>query len=269
MSNIEVELGDIVRSLKKLEAQINLKGEGIVRLRFEQGCLLKDVVGATKYGDGAVERIAGETGINESTLRIAYGLAKFFHFRETSLDKKIKELKEAGKSISYNYFRAMLQENRNPELHGSPEKHKDHLLKKVESAGQALREASDQYPNDDEVRGTAVAFVEVIEETDFDLIGDRGTSGVRKGRRWQCEEYLRYVREHKCCVSKQYPVEAHHLIYRSRGGQASDLFAVPLSRELHQEYHSIGHSAFVEKYNIDFNAIVTQLIEGFITQLLK
>lgn len=265
--NIEVHLGNAIRDIKNLENQIHKKGEEIVWLRFYQGCKLNGIVGNTEYGESVVSRIANESGVNESTLRVAYGVAKFFNFNEELLQSKINELKNAGKSIGYNYFRAALQGHKNPEVHGSEEKYKEHLLSKVEDTLTLLNEALEKFPDDEEVKGVTLKVYETLDG--FDIIGNRGTSGTKRGGRWQCEEYLRYVREHKCCITGEHPVEAHHLIYKSRGGQASDLFAVPMSSEIHKEYHSLGHKKFVEKYGVDFNAIVTQLIEGFISQLLK
>jgi hypothetical protein len=267
--SIEVVLGDIVRGLKTCERTISKRGEDIVRARFEQGCLLKDVVGNTKYGENVVSRIANEAGIPEATLRIAYGHAKRFSFREANLEREFAKLKEAGKNISYSYFRAALQENRNPDVHGGKEKHKDHLLKKYEEAGEALHEARTHYPDDPEVQGAIATFESVAEDAEFTILGKRGTSGIKKGGRWQCEAYLKFIREHKCCVSGLQPVEAHHLILKSRGGQASDLFTVPLTSELHQEYHRIGHNSFVDKYNVNFEGVVITLIQSFITELLR
>jgi hypothetical protein len=267
--NIEVQFGEIIRGLKKLEKGVNAKGEDIVRLRFEQGCLLKDIVGKSTYGENAVERVAKETSIPEGTLRVAYGHAKRFHFKLVSLDKEINRLKESGKSISYGYFRAALKPETNSDLHGGPEKHKEHLLKEYERAGTSLSAARDHYPEDEQVKGAEESFAQVTEDAQFAILGDRGTSGIKRGKRFLCPQYISFIHEHKCCVSGVSPVEAHHLVYRSRGGQASDLLAVPLSSGLHQEYHAIGHDKFIELYNIDFNAVVMSLLENFINEILK
>jgi hypothetical protein len=266
----EVAFGEIVRSLKKLERGVNAKGEDIVRLRFEQGCLLKDIVGKSTYGENAVEQIVKETQIPEGTLRVAYGHAKRFNFKEVLLDKEITRLKEAGKSISYGYFRAALKPETNPDLHGGEEKHKEFLLKKVESAGSDLQAAADHYGVDEQVQGAAIGFASAIEDVELNILGNRGTSGTKKGDPWKCPQWLAYLRTLPCCITGEVgSTEAHHLILRSRGAQASDFFCFNLSSEMHREYHKLGHEKFTEKYNVDWVGILVFNWQNFVTIILK
>lgn len=267
----ELQIGDLVRNLKKLERSVAAKGEDIVRLRFEQGCLLKDIVGNTNHGDSQVENISKETRIPESTLRIAYGHAKRFNFKETLLEKEITKLKEAGKSISYGYFRAALKEDQNPDLHGGEEKHKEHLLKKYETAGSALGSARDHYPQDREVKGAQESFEQVTEDAKFVILGNegRGTSGVKKSEREECELYLHFIREQPDIISGEMGCQAHHPVYKSEGNNASDFYALPLTARHHEEAHKLGRKKFTEKYGLDLDKIIWGLVIKFIRELLK
>lgn len=269
-TNIEVQIGDIVRSLKKLERQVSDSGEKIVRLKMEQGCLLKDVVGSAKYGEGAVERIANESGIMESTLRIAYGHAKRFNFKTALLDKEIEKLKEAGKHISFNYFRAALKPEVNPDLHGGEEKHKNYLLSKVERAGTDLQTAADHYPHSKQVQGAAVAIAETIQEAEFKIFDPEKTAGtIIKGEAWRSPKYAAFVRKQPCCVSGATKgIEAHHPKYRSSGAQSSDFYLIPLAKEFHDEWHKLGTKKFIEKYGLRMDLIIQRQWEKFATENL-
>lgn len=267
----EVQFGDLIRSLRKLERDIAEKGESIVLKRFQQGCLLKGVVGNTKYGDSEVERIAKEARIPEPTLRIAHGVAKRFNFKDALIEKEIAKLKEAGKTISYGYFRAALKEDTNPDLHGSAEKHKDHLLKKYETAGSSLSKARDHYPQDQQVKGAEVQFEQVTEDAKFVILGESGrnTSGIRKDPREECPNYLLFIRDQPDIISGEMGCQAHHPVYLSEGNNASDFFAIPLTAKHHEEAHKLGRKAFAEKYGLDLDKIIWNLVIKFIRELMK
>lgn len=269
IANLEVQFGDLVRQGKEIVKRGRKKEEGLVLDHFDMGCLLQDIVGKTKYGDGAVERYAKEIGMKEQTLRIDYGVAKHFRFRRELIEKKVAELKEADVNITWAYFRGIVKPDSNPEVHGSPEKHKEHLLGKAEQLGEVIHEASVHYPNDEEVQGVAVASAEIIEEAEFIILGDHGKSGIKKGGAWKCPAYISFLHEQPCPITGDTKVEVHHLIYKSRGGQGSDIFGMPLSKKLHEEYHALGRAKFEEKYNIDFNPFVIHYIQKFITEILK
>ena len=98
--------------------------------------------------------------------------------------------------------------------------------------------------------------------------------GVPKPSRFQCPEYLAYVRNQPCAVSHITmqcfgDTDPDHL--KTRGSGGSDLTCVPLCRRHHSERHAIGSRRFEQKYNIDFQEInlhcLIEWMEAFILTL--
>ena len=68
-----------------------------------------------------------------------------------------------------------------------------------------------------------------------------------------------------CCVSGRVgiPNDPHHIKGRGYGGsvKCADIFCIPLTHELHQEFHLIGWHSFETKYNINQIEIALDTIE--------
>ena len=76
------------------------------------------------------------------------------------------------------------------------------------------------------------------------------------------EDFLAFVRSKTCSACGATAPDPHHL--RTRGAGGSDRTCVPLCREHHSEWHTIGPSAFEEKYRVNLWQInATQLAEYF------
>jgi len=106
------------------------------------------------------------------------------------------------------------------------------------------------------------------------FIVSRG-AGVIKILKFRSKEYREFVSGLPCCVSGVDGVanDPHHIKGRGFGGSSkcSDLFCIPLSHQLHQEFHQIGWKSFESKHNIDqlivvFNTIEQALTEGVICE---
>lgn len=54
------------------------------------------------------------------------------------------------------------------------------------------------------------------------------------------KKYIAYVKGHVCMFCGQYEVDAHHFGKRGMSQKASDLTAVPVCHEQHQEFHTTG-----------------------------
>lgn len=99
-----------------------------------------------------------------------------------------------------------------------------------------------------------------------DYLGNFGESGIDKRKPFRCPPYEEFVKQQPCCVSpgQKYGVEFHHLIYKSRKGQSSDIFGVPLLPALHHEYHYVlARKKFTAKYKVDWNRVVYDLWTKF------
>ena len=73
------------------------------------------------------------------------------------------------------------------------------------------------------------------------------------------EAYLRFVRSLPSAVSGRYGCDAAHTGPHGIGTKASDLSAIPLTRQEHRDLHKIGPRAFAEKHRLDVAALVARL----------
>lgn len=90
--------------------------------------------------------------------------------------------------------------------------------------------------------------------------------GYRQQPRFECEAYLKWIREQGCVVCGKESV-AHHGIEKSRGNYASDLLAIPLCPKHHNidegSYHELRRRMFEERYHIDLDEVVWSMITRF------
>lgn len=99
----------------------------------------------------------------------------------------------------------------------------------------------------------------------------RSTTRRRMGKpdpRWRSRKYLDWVKTQPSCVSGKPADDPHHIKRPGFGGtsKCSDLFAIPLTREEHDELHHIGWRAWEEKYQICQTDIALKVIELAIKQ---
>jgi len=88
--------------------------------------------------------------------------------------------------------------------------------------------------------------------------------GFPKPKRFVCNSFLIWVREHACFICHSVNVDAHHT--RTKGSGGDDTTAVPLCRKHHQEWHAIGNLAFQKQYQFLMAEIRVELLEGFIKE---
>ena len=76
------------------------------------------------------------------------------------------------------------------------------------------------------------------------------------------KHYLVWIRTLPCLISGGQS-EPSHTQTKGRGimgSKVSDKRAIPLSHELHMEYHN-GRDSFAKKYNLDYEMIIARLNE--------
>ncbi|GAB1376816.1 hypothetical protein MASR1M48_16680 [Lactococcus petauri] len=84
---------------------------------------------------------------------------------------------------------------------------------------------------------------------------------LSKSPDFKCPKYLEWVRSRPCIIRKSYGVDAHHTVRKSQG-ICNDLSAVPLSHDLHMEYHASAPEDFEKKYNVCFKmAVIATMME--------
>jgi len=93
------------------------------------------------------------------------------------------------------------------------------------------------------------------------------------------EKYLEWIRQQPSIISKTFDAwdekkgegrnEGHHAWNTGKKGKRNDYLAVPLTREQHTEVHHIGHLAFQEKYNFDWEWEIMNLMSEYIESYCK
>ena len=86
-----------------------------------------------------------------------------------------------------------------------------------------------------------------------------------KRLRWECREYLNWVKTQPCECCQQQSDDPHHLIGWGQGGMATkahDIFAIPLCRKHHTELHN-DRMAFERKYGSQLEMIKNVLDRAF------
>ena len=70
---------------------------------------------------------------------------------------------------------------------------------------------------------------------------------IHKDNRWHCKNYTDWVKSLPCCVSGHQADDPHH-IKPSDGVKPSDIWTIPLTRQLHTELHAMGWQTFEYEY---------------------
>lgn len=77
-------------------------------------------------------------------------------------------------------------------------------------------------------------------------------------------EYLQWIREQPSIVSEAPPPsDPHHVWCTGRKGRRNDYCAVPLTREEHTLYHSMGHEWFETTFNKDLKDEIINLLSAY------
>ncbi|MEB2410988.1 DUF968 domain-containing protein [Enterobacter asburiae] len=115
----------------------------------------------------------------------------------------------------------------------------------------------------------AVDVPEVMPEPLVDVLVDPAPpqSFMRRPKRlrWECREYLDWVKAQPCECCQQQSDDPHHLIGWGQGGMATkahDIFAIPLCRKHHTELHN-DRLAFERKYGSQPEMIIKVLDRAY------
>ncbi len=270
--------GDLIRECKSVELRLTKNLVEFCLAKFDRGCLLKQVIVDEKqYGSGIMDTLADELDYSAQTLYLEHALAKYFAYDRAKLEKEIAAAQKKGHRVSFEYFRRQLNPASNPEAVGGVENHAKNLTSNIERLAQDVSDAVEIQQRLDpskaiEVEGATIAGVEVLQEGANWLLGNVTQPGTTKQDKIELPHYLAWVRKQPCVVTgRTSGIEAHHLVLKSRGKASLDIFAVPLSKELHdpnfpQGYHSLGHEKFERKYKVDLRLCALHLIQKYIKE---
>lgn len=116
---------------------------------------------------------------------------------------------------------------------------------------------------------TAVDAAAIMDEPLVEVLVDPAPpqSFMRRPKRlrWECREYLDWVKTQPCECCQQQSDDPHHLIGWGQGGMATkahDIFAIPLCRKHHTELHN-DRLAFERKYGSQPEMIIKVLDRAY------
>ncbi len=263
--NKQLSHGDLIRACRSIESRMTKNLVEYCLAKFDRGLLLREVVSAEdRYGKGVMETIADELGYSEQTLYLEHTLAKFFNYDRSKLEAEIEKAKKKNLRPSFEYFRKQLNPAQHPEMVGGEENHAKLAAKKIETLAEEVSDAIDRHPENQEVQGAVIAGVEVLENSAEWLVGNVTHPGITKQEKVELPHYLAWVRKREPLVAGRGPVEAHHLILKARGNASMDLFAIPLPKSIHEEYHKLGHEAWEQKHQINTRLVCLLQLQEYI-----
>lgn len=93
----------------------------------------------------------------------------------------------------------------------------------------------------------------------------------------ESETYLKWVRSLPCVITRQKPVDAHHIVghgLKPVGGKVSDLLTIPLSPDLHRPdfpngLHRLGHKEWERRYGDQRISVMETLVQAVYEGVIK
>lgn len=79
------------------------------------------------------------------------------------------------------------------------------------------------------------------------------------------KKYIKWIKEQPCVVTHRIACDPHHIKRPGfgQGMKCDDIFAIPLDREIHTEFHAVGWKTWEDKYNIDQYEECCKLIQKY------
>jgi hypothetical protein len=253
----KISLTDAITQLRELEAEVGDMHNAIMMIRWRQGIIASSV--DVKYGENTIKELSQVAGVHENTLRECVRLVEFFNANENVYKEWLAE----GKNGRRRFYEAqqLIRSNTDPRVLG-PENLMQRVVGRLEKTAEDL-ELLSQYAHEgnDEAEGVLVAVVDTVRE-----FGANQASVFQQPKTPRSEAYLNYIRSLPCAVSKsQINVEAHHVIISGKGIKGSDFSTVPLSHDLHMEYHATGRTTFENKYNVNMDELMLNYLHKYLT----
>lgn len=255
-----------VKAFKALEALNEEDTINLCRRRIQQGILLREVIGSEdRYGKGLVDTFAIDVGVRDvKGLYKAHAAAKELAYDIEAFELYVDNYKAKKRKLTLTgMYKELINPDKNPEAVGGMENHAEAMAYDMEQLSEKIEVASKIHANNPQIEGAIQASLESLTESAQNLMqaikpGDLEEQFTTKFfRRWMAETQ-------PCMISGNRPCDPHHVIYQSKGAAASDLFAIPLSRPVHDEYHKLGAKKFASKYQIKTELLVIQNLQNFL-----
>src|SRR5262245_42407173 len=89
-----------------------------------------------------------------------------------------------------------------------------------------------------------------------------------KPTRLEAPEYLKWIRQQQCVVSKCYwKAEANHIVFNGQGRLSSkvqDTQALPFCEHHHKQYHQQGRAYFETDYGLNLYQLIIDHLTAFL-----
>lgn len=271
----------IVLDCQECERRMSGAMVDFMEAKFDRGLLVRDLVmRERKYSAGLMDELVGalkEKGLRISavTLYREHSFAQMYDYEKPKMFKEIERLEKRGITANYGILCKRLNESNNPEVVGGIGNHAALTAKKIEGNAIELSEAMEIHQGNPEVMSAVNAGVEVLQEGAAWLLGDTLHPGITLEEKIALPNYLSWVRlrwpldiPKPLGVVEGYngPVEAHHLVLKSRGNASLDLFVLPLTPAGHREFHSLGQKTFEREHGIDCRMEVLLQIQEYVKE---
>lgn len=88
---------------------------------------------------------------------------------------------------------------------------------------------------------------------------------LQKENAWRSQKYLDWVKQQPSCVSRRLGCDAHHIKGNGFGGTttAPDWAAIPLTREEHAAFHTIGWQTWESLHGTQLGHVAKILSRAF------
>lgn len=266
-------IADGVRRLESLHSGMEASN---IEIRFWLGILIRTL--GTERGKGTIKKLSDDTGVAETTLRIARRFADHFEGDVERMRTWVRNHVKSGKKANWQAVIDLTRANRDPKVLG-PNVLIKRLLASVERSAEDLQAANEiikglpeneQESWSGQLMGVATILSEEAREfsrylPSMDSLGSLQTTDMFQSAP-RSSDYLAWLHHFPCPINGTLPVDAHHASGTRGGGQkASDYGAIPLDHELHMEYHNIGRESFEKKYNVDMEELTLNYLHRYIT----
>jgi hypothetical protein len=239
-----------IAAINKIQRRVQRNGEELIRLYFQQGYELKDIVHNSEYGDKTVARIADATKEHKSTLYKSWAFANAFGFDQKRLESEIDQAKSLGSKINFSTWEKKYLNQKDPNVVGGDEEYKNLQLNRAERLADAIGEATSVVGSDEEIEGVTAFASEAVR--DFLKAMDRGDVVQYKN-----ETFLNYISKQPCCLTGE-PAVIHRPY-----GTVSDILALPLSPAIINLAEEAGLDAIEEQYGSLFIHWL-RVLQGFV-----
>lgn len=263
------EAGPLAQKLESLHT--GMEGSAI-EIRFWLGKVVRAI--GTERGKGTVSRLSKEYGIAETTIRIARRFADHFEGSVDRMREWARNHVKSGKKLNWQAVIDLTRANRDPRVLGSNALMKrllasvERSVRDMEAVNELMSQMSEESAEHwgSQVDGVRIKLLDEARELGGFLMTASENPDSLYFTPPRSKSYKDWLHLQPCCIHGTLPVDMHHAVgLRGMGQKASDFGAIPLSHDLHMEYHNIGEQSFEKKYNVSMLELAYNYLHKYLT----